>query len=61
MAKKACRKCKMITDQPKCPNCQSELFNDSFKGKIFIVNPEKSIIAAKIKAKVEGEYAIKSR
>ena len=51
----------MIVEGNKCPNCQSELFNDNFKGKIVIVNPEKSVIAAKIKAKVEGEYAIKSR
>lgn len=61
MAKKTCRKCRMITEEGKCPNCGSEQFNDNFKGRIIVINPEKSIIAEKISAKTEGEYAVKSR
>lgn len=60
--KKACKSCKMIvTSDGKCPNCGSESFTQSFQGRVFVTNPEKSVIAEKIGAKAKGEYAIKIR
>jgi len=61
MVKRVCRKCKMITEEKTCPNCGSEQFNDNYKGRIIILNTEKSEISKKIKVDKEGEYAIKSR
>ncbi len=57
--KKACRTCKYLTDKPKCPLCESDQFSDSWKGKIIVINAEKSEIAKNTGIKVKGEYAIK--
>ncbi len=60
MAKqKACKKCKTVYSGSKCPKCGSEEFTDSFKGKVFILEPEQSEIAQNVKIKDKGEYAIK--
>jgi DNA-directed RNA polymerase subunit E" len=60
MAKKACKTCKILVDGSKCPLCQGGQFTDSWKGKIIILDSEKSEIAQKIGIKVKGEYAIKT-
>lgn len=62
MAKeKACIRCKTIYEGEKCPNCDETVGSDSFKGEAYIFNPEKSIIANKIKANGKGRFAIKTR
>jgi len=63
MAKsKACRNCNKIFETgEKCPNCDSENYTDSFKGRIAIINPEKSEIAKKLNFKEKGNFAIKTR
>ena len=63
MAKqRACKICKTIFERTeKCPNCGSKDFTDSFKGRIVIVNPEKSEIAQKLNFKQRGDFAIKTR
>jgi DNA-directed RNA polymerase subunit E" len=60
MAKKACKSCKYLFDGQKCPACDSDKFTDSWKGKIIVLNAEKSEIAQKTGIKVKGEYAIKT-
>lgn len=57
--KKACRKCKYLTEKSKCPLCESDQFSDSWKGKIIVINAEKSEIAKNTGIKVKGGYAIK--
>lgn len=60
MAEKACRKCKTVfSSGNKCPNCGSEEFSDSFKGKMEVINPEQSEIAKSAKITKKGVYAIK--
>ncbi|MBW3011680.1 DNA-directed RNA polymerase, subunit E'' [Candidatus Woesearchaeota archaeon] len=59
--KKVCKNCKMFVTGDVCPNCKSNQFTTNWKGKIVILNPEKSIIAEKIGVKLKGEYAIKVR
>lgn len=59
MAKKACKKCKILVEGNVCPICKGNQFVDNWKGRVFIMNPEKSEIAKKIGIKVKGEYAIK--
>lgn len=62
MAKqKACRLCSTIYDGDKCPKCDSKDSTESFKGKIVVLNPEKSEIANKINLKSKGNFAIKTR
>jgi len=64
MAKKdkACKICKMIYEEgDKCPNCESKESTESFKGRIYVVNPAESEIAEKLNIKREGNFAIKTR
>ncbi|PIN90690.1 DNA-directed RNA polymerase subunit E'' [Candidatus Pacearchaeota archaeon CG10_big_fil_rev_8_21_14_0_10_32_14] len=58
---KACKICNKIYDGEKCPNCDSKESTDTIKGRIIILNPEKSEIANKLKLKNKGEFAIKTR
>jgi len=62
MAKqKACKICKTIFEGEKCTNCESKELTDTFKGRVIVLNPEKSLIAEKLNLKQKGEFAIKTR
>ena len=58
---KACKICNTIYEGEKCPKCDSREATDSFKGRIILLNPEKSEIAPKLKLKDKGNFAIKTR
>jgi DNA-directed RNA polymerase subunit E" len=59
---KACKICNTIYESgEKCPRCDSKESTENFKGKIILLNPEKSEIAAKLKLKDKGTFAIKTR
>jgi len=61
MAKeKACKNCKFIYEGDTCPKCGKKDASDSFKGKVEIVNPEKSELAKHLKVSKKGVYAIKT-
>ncbi|HLC55030.1 MAG TPA: transcription elongation factor subunit Spt4 [Candidatus Nanoarchaeia archaeon] len=59
MAKKACRKCKILVEGAKCTICQGTDFSENWKGRVYIIDAEKSEIAKKTGIKQKGEYAIK--
>ncbi|MFA5174282.1 MAG: transcription elongation factor subunit Spt4 [Candidatus Pacearchaeota archaeon] len=60
MAKeKACKNCKRIYEGDLCPNCERKDTSDTFKGKVEIINPEKSELAKELKVNKKGIYAIK--
>lgn len=60
MVQKACRLCKAVVEEGgKCPLCGSEELTESFKGKVTILNPEKSEIAKNIGQTKKGKFAIK--
>ncbi len=59
--KKVCKKCKLFVDKEVCPICNGKEFVNTWKGRISILNAEKSEIAKKLEIKREGEYAIKTR
>ena len=62
MAKsKACKICKAIYEGDKCPKCDSKESTESFKGRVVVLNPEKSEIAQKLNIKDKGNFAIKVR
>jgi transcription elongation factor SPT4 len=63
MAKaKACKLCKTIVeDGEKCLNCGSKELTEGFKGRIVVLNPEKSELAQKVGLKEKGNFAIKTR
>ena len=58
---KACKICNKIHDEEKCPRCESKESTESFKGRIVVLNPEKSEISQKLKLKEKGNFAIKTR
>lgn len=58
---KACRICSRIFEGEKCPACDSKEVTESFKGRIVVLNPEKSEIANKLKIKGKGNFAVKTR
>lgn len=60
MAKKvACKKCKFLFAGGECPNCHEGQTVPNWKGRLYIVDPEKSAIAKKVGDDKPGEYAIK--
>jgi DNA-directed RNA polymerase subunit E" len=63
MAKtKACRICNTIVEEgDKCSACGSKELTEGFKGRIVVLNPEKSEIAQKLNLKEKGNFAIKTR
>ncbi len=61
MVRKVCKKCKVFVKEGNCPVCKGNNFTDSWKGRIYIANPEKSEIGKKIGVHTKGEYAIKVR
>jgi len=62
MAKqKACKICKRIYDGSKCPDCESKESIEGFKGRIVVLDAEKSEMAKKLNIKKKGNFAIKVR
>lgn len=62
MAKqKACKICNTIYEGDKCPKCDSKESTEAYKGRIVMLNPEKSEIARKINIKDKGNFALKTR
>jgi len=62
MKQRACKICNNLYESgEKCPNCDAREFTENFKGRVVIMNPEKSEIANKLKIKKKGNFAIKTR
>ena len=59
--KKVCKKCKIFVKGNECPICKGNQFSESWRGRIAILDAEKSEIASKLDIRVKGEYAIKVR
>jgi len=59
MKRKICRECRIFYDDDKCPICKGTQVSTSFKGRVMVVSPDKSMIAKKVGLPIEGEYAIK--
>jgi len=58
---RACKKCRFIFEEgEKCPRCGSPAFTENWKGKIEIIDPEKSEVSQQIKLVEKGTYTIKS-
>jgi len=57
--KKVCKKCKIFVKGNKCPLCKGNQFVENWKGRVAIIDPEKSEIAKHIEVTQKGEYAIK--
>jgi len=61
MSKKVCKTCKLFVESNECPLCKGNQFTESWKGRVIILDAEKSHIAKFMNIKSKGEYAIKVR
>jgi len=62
MAKqRSCKRCKTIFEgKDICPKCDSKDFLEGYKGRIVVLDPEKSEIAKELNLKDKGEFAIRN-
>jgi len=59
---KACKVCNKIYETgDRCPDCESKENTETFKGRVFVLDPGKSEIAKKLNIKNKGNFAIKTR
>jgi len=58
---KSCLNCKAIYVGDKCPNCGETPASDSFKGRIYVFDSEKSEMAENMGIRANREFAIKSK
>ncbi len=54
----ACKNCKALTTEKKCPICGSTNLTTNWKGLIHVIDPEKSEAAKKLGIKYKGTFAI---
>lgn len=57
---RACRKCHLITDEARCPNCNSTDFADEWTGEIIVLDPENSQLAKRLNITKPGRYATRA-
>jgi len=55
---KVCRHCKRFVEGKVCPVCNQSSFSRSWKGKVFINDPENSEVAKFMGIKAPGKYCI---
>ncbi len=58
---RACRTCKIITDENVCPICKGTELSDDYSGLLIVLDTENSLLAEKLEAKEAGSYALKIR
>ena len=58
---KACKKCKRLTQAKRCPACGSDELTTSWKGRLIVIDPDKSEIAKFLGIQLPGEYALQVR
>jgi len=61
MTKKACIKCRVLAEKAVCPICGGNQFSETWKGRLVVLDAEKSDIAKNLDIKINGEYALKVR
>ncbi len=59
MKRKACKKCKIFVDGDECPICKGSQFATNWKGRINVLDSNKSDVAKKVGLTIKGEYTIK--
>lgn len=51
----------MLVEGSECPLCKTNQFSTNWQGRLYVIDPSKSVIAEKTGFKSKGEYAIKVR
>ncbi len=58
---RACKVCKIITEDTSCPICKGTDLSDDYSGLLVVVDPEGSQLAQKMGITEAGRYALKIR
>ncbi|MGD2142659.1 MAG: transcription elongation factor subunit Spt4 [Candidatus Bathyarchaeota archaeon] len=58
---RACRICKIITEEPACPLCRGTDLSDDYSGLLVVLDPNGSQLAQKMEITEEGQYALRIR
>lgn len=58
MKDKVCRNCRLFVKEEKCPICKMSSFSRTWKGVMFIKDPENSEVAKLLGIKVQGKYCL---
>lgn len=61
MSPRACRTCKIITEENLCPICKNTDLSDDYSGLVIILDPESSQLAKKMDIRKKGRYALRIR
>ena len=61
MSEKACRTCRLVTTENRCPMCGGADLSDSFSGLLIVFDPETSELAKMAGIKKPGVYALRVR
>jgi DNA-directed RNA polymerase subunit E" len=61
MKKKVCKKCRIFVKSGTCPLCNGSDLTETWQGRIYVLNPEKSELGKKAEINAKGDYAIKAR
>lgn len=56
---KVCKECGFLSQENKCPNCDSNHFLEKYKGKVLILDSKNSEIAKKLNIESNGKFALK--
>ncbi|MDP6049101.1 MAG: transcription elongation factor subunit Spt4 [Candidatus Bathyarchaeota archaeon] len=59
--KRACKVCKIITEDTPCPICKATDLSDDYSGLLVVLNSDGSQIAHKMGITEDGQYALKIR
>jgi DNA-directed RNA polymerase subunit E" len=59
--RRACRICKLITEENVCPQCKSTDLSEDYSGLLVVLDPQNSQMAIKMEIKEAGRYALKVR
>ncbi len=58
---RACKVCRIITEDKTCPICKGTDLSDDYSGLLVVVDPEGSQLAQKMGITEAGRYALKIR
>ena len=61
MTDRACKRCKLITDEKTCPHCGGNAFSTDWTGYVVVLDPSGSEIASRLGIDKPGKYALKVR
>lgn len=59
--KKACTNCRMLVAGSECPVCKTSNLTPTWKGRMVVLDANKSELAKKVGITIKGEYAIRTR